>query len=165
MLAELCWSSYVGRVDETRLPCIMLNGELKKKRPAYGSKERWRDLASTDLKQLNLSDGWQELCQNRDSWYKHCQEGISQLSHCGENLCSANLQPVGGPFYCQCGRVFRRAGDCTRHQKYYKSTHSKGLHKPGFVITTSDCGQLQAWDVCVCMRACVRVHVCPPPRL
>ena len=40
----LCWLGHVGHMDETRLLNIMLFGEMMKKRPAHGSKKRWRDL-------------------------------------------------------------------------------------------------------------------------
>ena len=114
-------------MDQNRLPQIVLYGEMRKKRPAHGPKKRWRDLVSTDLQNLNLSDSWQELCLDSNTWYKRCQEGISQLCPIAENLCAANNQPLGGIFTCLRGRTFRRAGDCKRHQKFYKIANSKSL--------------------------------------
>ena len=61
----LRWLGRVGCMGETRVPNIMLFGELKKKRPAHGQRKRWRDLVSNDFKFLGI-DGWYELCPQRD---------------------------------------------------------------------------------------------------
>ena len=91
----------------------------EEERPAHGPKKHWRDLVSDDLKLFDI-DGWYKLCQDGDCWYQRCQE-ISQLSPFAENLCAANNQPKGGPFTCHCGKNFCRAGDHTRHKKFYMS--------------------------------------------
>ena len=117
---RLRWLGHVGRMGTTRLPNIMLFGEMKKKRPAHGPRKRWRDLVSNDLKIIGI-DGWYELCQDRNRWYQRCREGISQLSPFAENICAANNQPESGPFTCQCGRIFCRAGDRTRHRRFCMS--------------------------------------------
>ena len=45
------------------------------------------------------------------------------------NICAANRQPEGGPFTCQCGRIFCRAGDRTRHKRFCMS-HTEYLALP-----------------------------------
>ena len=89
MARRLRWLGHVGCMGETRLPQILLFGEMKKKRPAHGPRKHWRDLVSSDLKLLGI-DRWYELCQDRDCWYRRCQEGISQLSPLAGNHCAAN---------------------------------------------------------------------------
>ena len=51
-------------MDDTRLPNIMIFGEMKKKRPAHGPRKHWRDLVSMTLNFLVLMDGMN--CQDRD---------------------------------------------------------------------------------------------------
>ena len=70
------WLDHVGHMGETRLPSIMLFGEMMTKKPAHGPRKYWRNLASNNLKILGI-DGWYELCQDRDCWYHRCREGIS----------------------------------------------------------------------------------------
>ena len=72
---RLLWLGDVSHMSETRLPSIMLFGEMKKKRPANQPRKSWRDLVSNDLNLLGI-DGWYELCQDRDCWYQRCQEWI-----------------------------------------------------------------------------------------
>ena len=48
------------------VPKIVLFGELKKTRPAHGSKKRWRDLVLSGLQQLGLVNSWYHLCQHKD---------------------------------------------------------------------------------------------------
>ena len=70
----LKWLGHVGRMDEGRLPKKLLFGELRKTRPSHGSKRRWRDLASQDLKAICAEDTWYKRCQDRKGWFDVCQE-------------------------------------------------------------------------------------------
>ena len=51
MIMDKClhWPGHVGCIGETRLPNIMLFGEMKNTKPAHGPRKHWRDLVSNDL--------------------------------------------------------------------------------------------------------------------
>ena len=48
---------HVGRMDEGQLPKKLLFGESRKTRPNHGTKRRWRDLVSQDLKSIGAKTG------------------------------------------------------------------------------------------------------------
>ena len=49
---RLRWAGYVARMDDFRLPKIILFGWLPQRRPAHETKQRWRDKVRKDLKQF-----------------------------------------------------------------------------------------------------------------
>ena len=53
-LSHLCWMS------DTRQPKKLLFGELVNPRPFHGAKQQWRDVATADLRTLDVP---------LDSWY------------------------------------------------------------------------------------------------
>ena len=64
MEQRLKWLGHVGRMDEGRLPKKLLFWELRKTRPSHGTKRRWRDLASQDLKAIGAGNTWYKRCQD-----------------------------------------------------------------------------------------------------
>ena len=111
---------HVGRMEEVRLPKVMLFGELRKKRPFHGPKRRWRDVVVGDLQAIGEKDGWYQRCQDRAEWRAVCREGVAQVAACRrKNTCSANaVATQNATFACTCGRSFRRRGDLTRHRRF-----------------------------------------------
>ena len=115
---RLQWLGHLGRMNEERLPKKMLFGELKK-RPFSGTKKRWRDMVSADLQAIGMKEGWYGVCQERKEWLVRCRGGIEEMVSCQkQNTCAANRQTQDKSFQCLCGRVFRRPGDRTRHQRF-----------------------------------------------
>ena len=47
---RLRWLVHLGRIGEERLPKMLLFGELERKRPCNGTKKRWRDRITSDLR-------------------------------------------------------------------------------------------------------------------
>lgn len=116
---RLQWLGHVGRMNEERLPKIMLFGEMRKKRPCHGTKKRWRDMTSGDLQAIGMKEGWYQLCQDKKDWCGRCRKGVDEVASCRRrNTCAANRQAQERFFVCQCGRTFRRQGDLTRHKKF-----------------------------------------------
>ena len=120
LLAEkrLRWLGHLGRMKKERLPKIMLFGELKGKRPAHGTRKRWRDQVMKDMRGVKVLDNWYERCQERKEWFELCKEGIGEMASLRKNTCAANGQPQVRTFICDCGRSFRRQGDLTRHSRF-----------------------------------------------
>ena len=116
---RLKWLGHVGRMDEGRLPKKLLFGELRKTRPNHGTKRRWRDLVSQDLKSIGAKDTWYKTCQDRKGWLDVCQEVVDKAAgNRRENRCAANIPSQGESYTCDCGRMFRRPGDLKRHQRF-----------------------------------------------
>lgn len=123
MERRLKWLGHVGRMDEGQMPKKLLFGQLRKTRPSHGTKRRWRDLASQDLKSIGAKDNWYQTCQDRKGWFDLCQEGVNKVAaERGKNTCAANVLSQGDRHACECGRTFRRAGDLTRHQRFCLET-------------------------------------------
>ena len=71
----LKWLGHVGRMDEERLPKKLMFGESRKTRTGHGTKRRWRDIVSQDLKSIGAEDTWYKNCQDRKEWFDLCQDG------------------------------------------------------------------------------------------
>ena len=106
---RLRWLGHVGRMGPERLPKQLLFGEFFKVRPPHGTRKRWRDCITADLKATGI-DGWYEMSQDRDVWRRRCLEKIE------ERRMNKTVEPHG--FLCVCGRSFRRSSDRTRHHRY-----------------------------------------------
>ena len=48
----VAWS--LARMEPSRMPKQLLFGELGKKRPSHGTKRRWRDVATADIKAVGV---------------------------------------------------------------------------------------------------------------
>ncbi len=62
---RLCWLGHVARMSEERIPKKVLFGWLPQRRPAHGTKIRWRDRVRRDLRKFHIDE---------NIWFKECQE-------------------------------------------------------------------------------------------
>ena len=60
---------------------ICLFGWLSHSRPFCGPRKRWRDLAKSDLKNVEISDGyWYRQAQEREKWRSICSHSVELLN-------------------------------------------------------------------------------------
>ena len=135
---EQCRLELVGhvcRMPEHRFPRKWLFGSLLSRRPAYGQRLRWRNLARRDLGRRNLTySSWYPINQVRQEWrtfytaqcdderppkqidFEICGRSFRRQPDCNRQKCSAERAlPVrlqAGSRQCvRCGRWFSNAGE------------------------------------------------------
>ena len=68
---RLRWLGHVARMDEMRLPKLVMFSCLHKPRPVGGTKQRWRDRVHQDLKEVGVGqEEWYTRAQDRVEWRK-----------------------------------------------------------------------------------------------
>ena len=118
-LRRLRWLGHVGRMEADRLPKQILFGELLSTRPFHGPKLRWRDVVLRDLRIIGFdATSWYSAVQDRGGWYFAYQTFASRSVPT-----ASGPVVISGSFVCECGRMFRRQGDLTRHHSHQLLDH------------------------------------------
>ena len=136
---RLRWLGHIARMDEDRMPKRLLFGWLPQRRPAHGTKLRWKDKVRRDFQKFHIDeDGWYSAAQDRGLWRAMCRDGLSacakeRLERDGVRSEGASVGVLGQPettspsalFVCDtCHRSFRRRQDIARHK--CQRTRDKG---------------------------------------
>ena len=116
MACRLRWLGHLGHMSQDRLPKHLLFGELENTRPCHGTKKRWRDGVSADLKAIGVSDSWYDMTQDR---CLTCSDRIKEREE-SSTECAANRTTP--KLLVPCSRVFHRKGDLTRHSCFCACT-------------------------------------------
>ncbi len=78
---RLRWLGHLARMDDHRLPKKKLFGWLPQRRPAHGTRMRWRDCVRKDLNRFNIDDRkWYQLAQDRSGWRRSCRTGLEDVT-------------------------------------------------------------------------------------
>ena len=74
---RLRWLGHLARMKDDRISKKLLFGWLPQRRPAQGTKLRWKDKVRKDLKKFNIEeDSWFHTAQERGPWRVRCKEGL-----------------------------------------------------------------------------------------
>ena len=131
---RLCWLGHVARMSEERIPKKVLFGWLPQRRPAHGTKMRWRDRVRRDLRKFCIDENtWFKESQERAVWRRKCRDGLRETTKerlaedevrrsvrrnaaaaaTGQQSAADTIRPLT----CDtCQRSFRRRQDIARHR-------------------------------------------------
>ena len=107
-LLTQCRLRWLGHIADTRHPKKLLFGWFHQKRPAHGTKLRWRDKVRQDFKKCGIVEAsWYKEAQDRASWHSLSTYGLNK---------HVMAPPLSKPFVCAtCHCSFRRTQDIARH--------------------------------------------------
>ncbi len=174
---RLEWLGHVARMDDARIPKVLLFSLLPQRRPPGGPRKRWRDCVITDLKAVGALDNWYRLAnESRSAWrtcYRQqdpspsvpivvvacdvCQRSFSRSSDKQRHKC---LPERRKPVELQSGSI-----QCQKCLRWFRSKGGLAVHKCQSTISESSatvgCSQHLAASVSVpAILPCCTAH-CP----
>ena len=127
-LSRLRWLGHLWRMEDHRLPKMILFGELTSgKRPQHKPKLRWRDCVSNDLQSFLIQPDWHVVALSRDRWRKVLNEGAKTIDESLNNKYKSRKA-------CQKGLSSPSKSKCNLCNKYFTSDqylHSHFTQKHG----------------------------------
>ena len=68
------WAGHIIRMEDERIPKMVLNGNFDTTRPVGRPRTRWADVVQRDTIQLLWTGGWRRRAANRDEWRRLTRE-------------------------------------------------------------------------------------------
>ena len=117
------WLGHFGRMDDTRLPKLVLFGKLKKgKRKQCKLNNRSKDCIRRDLKELGIEEEcWYNDCQNRCYWRSVVSMGAEEFN---ERLISLTERKRRIRHECQLQRMGARCVGTTGISEVFRCSQS-----------------------------------------
>ena len=125
--SQLRWAGHLVRMDDSRIPKMLLYGELASgRRKAGGQKLRYKDVLKRHLKAMDVTtEGWEELAADRSEWRSAIYRGKARIekrvADASEMRHFRRHNP--GSHQCgTCGRLF--------HTERGLQQHRRMMHQP-----------------------------------
>ena len=122
--AQLRWAGHVVRMEDFKLPKILLYGELRDGiRSAGGQKLRYKDTLKRSLKRSDVAvENWEALAEDRKEWRKKVHQSIEVIESKREreyqNRHRARHGLVQSAISCnRCGRNFLSVAGLASHTR------------------------------------------------
>jgi hypothetical protein len=71
---RLGWAGHIIRMEEGRIPKMVLNGKFHITRPVGRPRIRWEDAVQKDALQILGTRGWSRRAENREEWRQILRE-------------------------------------------------------------------------------------------
>ena len=131
--SQLRWAGHVARMENTRLPKIMLYGQLEKyPRPEGRPLLRYKDKLKSNINTLKLGErDWERLCLERSQWRASCHQSISNFETRRlqsmvvdrHNRKCAQQSSVGTMFVCSiCDKRCKSNAGLSAHMRSHNQT-------------------------------------------
>ena len=125
--SQLRWTGHVVRMDENRIPKMLLYGELSSgRRKAGGQKLRYKDVVKRHLKAMDIhTASWEELAQDRSEWRRNIYNGKTRIEKkiADESALRHYRRHNPGSYQCStCDKLF--------HTERGLQQHCRMKHRP-----------------------------------
>ena len=126
-VSQLRWTGHVIRMEDSRIPKMLLYGELASgSRKVGGQKLRYKDVVKRHLKAMDISTvGWEELAADRSEWRSAVRRGKEKIeARIAEDSALRHYRRHNpGSYQCStCGRLF--------HTERGLQQHRRMMHRP-----------------------------------
>ena len=120
--SQMRWTGHVVRMDENRIPKMLLYGELSNaSRRAGGQKLRYKDVVKRHLKAMDIHTAtWEELAQDRNEWRLNIYRGKTQIEKkiADESALRHYRRHNPGSYQCStCAKLFHTERGLQQHRR------------------------------------------------
>ena len=151
MKAQLRWTGHVIRMEDTRLPKIMLYGQLTHSSRGEGRPLlRYKDKLKANLASVGVKSDWEDLATQRTEWRALCNQHITDFEERRNKKMIADRTFRKNPpkpsesslFVCDiCNRVCKSKAGLVSHKRRHIISSSDNSSSSSSEVKCRICGK------------------------